>query len=509
MKKTIAFCLFFNILFLSNAQTFNLEWQKNYGGSEEDEVYAIVNTTDGGYLIGLSTGSNDGIINVPTQLDDIVLLKTNAQGDEEWQKKFGGSEYESVHSIINTNDGGYILAGSTSSNDGDVTFQFGLGDVWIIKIDSLGNLLWQKTYGGSKSEVAHEIVQTSDGGYIFVGFTSSDNGDVTANNGLNDYWIVKIDLNGSIEWQKTFGGSSYDIAYSVIELNGNFIVVGKTGSSDGDISTNLGLSDFWVLKISSDGTLISERTFGGTSDDEARQIIPTSDGGYIIAGSIYNEDFTNNHGAYEYHLVKIDTNDVIEWEASFGGNAEDISYDIVQTIDNGYIVCGSSYSNDGDIIADTSHGGGDIWLIKTDDSGNLESQIMLGGSGWEYLPKLLKTPDFGIIIAGHSRSSDGDLTGNYGDTDAWIVKLGLTLSLEEFNVNKPSIYPNPAKEYINIPLSDIIYDYSIYTILGEKITLKNKFNSQQLDISMLSPGVYLLVIDTVNNQKETFKFIKE
>ncbi|MBM7560374.1 Ig-like domain-containing protein [Marinitoga litoralis] len=231
----------------------------------------------------------------------------------QWQKTFGGSDLDSAHSIEQTTDGGFIVAGYTKSNDGDVTGNHGLYsyDYWIIKLDENGNLEWQKTFGGSDSDSAHSIEQTTDGGFIVAGYTKSNDGDVTGNHGGADYWIIKLDSNGNLEWQKTFGGSNWDYAQSIEQTtDGGFIVAGYTWSNDGDVTGNHGLYsyDYWIIKLDENGNLEWQKTFGGSDSDSAHSIEQTTDGGFIVAGSTrsYDGDVTGDKGDYDYWIIKLD-----------------------------------------------------------------------------------------------------------------------------------------------------------------------------------------------------------
>ena len=239
-----------------------IEWQQTYGGGNSEDGYSIQQTSEGGYIVTGSTNS------FGTGLRDFWILKLSSNGVIEWQKAYGGSEYELAYSIQQTNDGGYIVAGYTES------FGAGLDDFWILKLASNGTIEWQKTYGGSQSEEAYSIQQTSDGGYIVAGQTWS------FGSGSGDILVLKLASNGTIEWQKTYGGSQSEEAYSIQQTSdGGYIVAG------------FGSGDFLVLKLASDGTIEWQKTYGGYNVDEASSIQQTNNGGYIVAGS------TGSYGA--------------------------------------------------------------------------------------------------------------------------------------------------------------------------------------------------------------------
>ncbi len=252
-------------------------------------------------------------------------------------------------------DGGYIVAGKSSSNDGDVTNHHGsIGsmDYWVVKLDSTGTIQWQKCLGGTYGEVGYSIQQTDDDGYIVAGYSSSNDGDVTNNHGSVDYWVVKLDSLGTIQWQKCLGGSRDEEGYSIQQTaDGGYIVAGSTYSKDGDVTNNHGKSDYWVVKLDSTGTIQWQKCLGGTHDDEALSIQQTADGGYIVAGDSGSNDgdVTNNHGKTDYWIVKLDSTGIIQWQKCLGGSSYDEALSIQQTADGGYIVAGGTESHDGDV----------------------------------------------------------------------------------------------------------------------------------------------------------------
>ncbi|MDR2352832.1 MAG: T9SS C-terminal target domain-containing protein [Deltaproteobacteria bacterium] len=416
--------VFFTSVVKAENSPANIEWQKSLGGSENDEVSSIQQTSDGGYIIVGGSYSNDGEVTGNHGKNDYWIVKLDSQRTLQWQKSLGGSEYDGASSIQQTSDGGYIIAGESSSNDGDVTGNHGKYDYWIVKLDSLGTLQWQKIFGGRLSEYASSIQRTSDGGYIIAGYSDSNDGDVTGNHGKDDYWIVKLDSLGNLQWQKSLGGSKFDYAYSSQQTSdGGFIIAGESGSNDGDVTGNHGETDYWIVKLDSLGTLQWQKSLGGSGHDMAYSIQQISDGGYIIAGiSDSNDgDVTGNHGSYDYWIVKLDSLGSLQWQKSFGGSGWDHVSSIQQTSDGGYIIAGHSRSNDSDVTG--NHGKDDYWIVKLDSLGTLQWQKSCGGSEYDYARSIQQTSDGGYIIAGYSESNDGDVTVNHGKKDYWIIKL--------------------------------------------------------------------------------------
>jgi hypothetical protein len=289
----------------------DIDWQKCLGGSGMDEAYAIQQTSDGGYIVAGHTASNDGDVtgyHGSGGNDDYWVVKLKANGDIDWRKCLGGSGDDGANAVKQTPDGGYIVAGQTMSNDGDLIGNHGGYDYGVVKLKANGDIEWAKCLGGSGNDIANAVQQTSDGGYIMAGFTLSNNGDVSGNHGGFDYWVVKLKANGDIDWQKCLGGSGYDIANAVQQTpDGGYIVGGYTFSNNGDVSGNHGSYDYWVVKLKANGDIDWQKCLGGSNWDEANAGKQTSDGGYIVAGytSSNNGDVSGYHGDEDYWVVKL------------------------------------------------------------------------------------------------------------------------------------------------------------------------------------------------------------
>jgi len=399
-----------------------------------------------------------------------------AQSDIQWQKTFGGTEADGAEEILQTNDGSYIVSGYSYSNDSDVTGNHGYFDAWIIKLDLIGNIQWQKTFGGTQNDYAGRIDTTSDGGFIVIGNSDSNDGDVTGNHGYNDFWILKIDSLGILQWEKSFGGSYNDYASCGHQTNdGGYIITGTTLSINGDVSGNHGPSDYWIVKLDSMGTLLWQKTFGGTNTDAANSIEKTTDGGYIVAGnstSIDGDVTVNHSNSVDIWIIKIDSTGMLQWEKSYGGTQHDLPHFIERTFDGGYIISGYSLSNDNDVTG--NHGSTDAWIFKIDSIGILQWQKSFGGSEEDRAYFIKQTFDGGYIFSGLSHSIDGDLTNNYGDADLWVVKLSSTVLVSEINNSNLnfSVAPNPFSNETNISfqlLSTEKAEVVIYDIVGNEI----------------------------------------
>ncbi len=341
-----------------------ITWQKFFGGSGSEGAYSVQQTNDGGYVVFGDTRSDDGDVTGNNGGQDFWVVKVNSSGSIKWQKCLGGSDNEDSSSscvdadgeasIQQTSDGGYVVVGSTDSNDGDVSGNHGKTDFWVVKLNSTGEILWQKCLGGSSFDFGHSIQQTSDGGYVVVGLTDSNDGDVSGNHGSSDAWIVKLNSIGSIEWQKCLGGSGYEQATSIEQTSeGGYIVVGLTTSNDGDVSGNH--EDAWVVKLNSTGSILWQKCLGEYDCAYlAFSIEQTSDNGYVVAGFRASNEAEEVSGI----LIKLDNSGSINWQMCFDKSGYDnILYSVKQTSDNGYIVAGASLNHEENF---------DFWLLKLD-----------------------------------------------------------------------------------------------------------------------------------------------
>jgi predicted secreted protein len=312
-----------------------------------------------------------------------------------WEKTFGGSDEDWGFSVQQTKDGGYILLGETES------FGAGGADFWLIKTDARGNKQWEKTFGGSEDDGAAgwlpdwgwgSVQQTKDGGFILLGTTLSFGA------GDADFWLIKTDANGNKEWERTFGGSSFDWGLSVQQTkDGGFILLGYTSSFGAR------LIDFWLIKTDARGKKQWDKTLGGRVDDYGSSVQQTKDGGYILLG--WTASFSE---AYDFLLIKTDASGEKQWERTFGGSGFNRGVSVQQTSDGGYILLGYTSS--------FGAGGADFWLIKTDANGNKLWDKTFGGSKGDGGRSVQQTSDGGYILLGYTYSFGA------GDADFWLIK---------------------------------------------------------------------------------------
>jgi len=351
-------------------------WAKIYGGSSADIAHFIQQSSDGGFIVVGET-SSFGLNS------DVWILKLDVNGNIAWQKTYDGDGVDIAHSMQQTLDGGFIVAGETSSSGQNT-------DVWILKLDVNGNIAWQKTYGGDGADIAHSIQQTTEGGFIVAGETSSFGAET-------DVWILKMDANGNIAWEKRYGGSGEDIAHSIQQTSdGGYIIAGESNSFGG------GDKDIWVLRLTSAGAIQWQKTYGtNTSEDSAYSVQQTSDGGFIVAGETIA-------GRPDVWVLKLDANGAIQWQKTYGGANDDAAKSIQQTSDGGYILAG--------VTSSFAHFFGDMWLIKLDASGTIQWEKTYGGNVSNSADSIRQTYDGGYIVAGTTTSFPGN--SNY-----WVLKL--------------------------------------------------------------------------------------
>lgn len=386
------------------------------------KIYYIVS------LILLTACQDDEIYNINGEIDDTFFL-----GEFEWVRAYGGSGEDTPRAVIHTQDDGYAIFGFSNSTDGDLANKtVAVNDYWLLRLDSEGGVLWSKTYGGSSDDRGQSIIQTADGGYAITGYAMSDDGDASNNEGFHDNWVLRLDSKGNILWERSFGFSGHDHSYDIMQTaDGGFFFVGfldiTSARSDGyeekvTASALHGVGEFWGTKIDANGNLQWRRYFGGTNNDRAYSVVPAWDGGYVIAGASESADFdiTNARGSYDFWVVKISDQGDMVWEKSYGGSGIDIAYDISLTNDGAYVVAGHSFSSDNDIASPL--GESDIWMIKIDAQGEMLWEKSIGGTASELARSIRAARRGGYIISGNSKSTDGDSSENFGENDMWVLR---------------------------------------------------------------------------------------
>jgi hypothetical protein len=434
-----------DILLIKTDAFGNVQWAKTYGEAGYDLASSVQQTSDGGYIVaGYTNSFGAGGV-------DVFLIKTDADGNVQWAKTYGGTDDEWASSVQQTSDGGYILAGYTWS------FSAG-GDILLIKTDADGNIQWAKTYGGTDDDFASSVQQTSDGGYILAGTTWSFGA------GLSDIFLVKTDAFGNITWAKTYGEAGYDYAYSVQQTSdGGYIVAGWTNSF------GAGGGDIILIKTDASGNLRWAKTYGGTDYDYTSSVQQTSDGGYILAGYTYSF----GAGSYDAFLVKTDANGNIQWAKTYGGTSGDYASSVQQTSDGGYIVAGETYPN--------------VFLIKTDANGDIGSCSIVSSA----------IPTLGIIspmvdVASPSVSSPSLSVNSVSPTDtspALMILIPCPSNISE-SCQVASGLITPYKGGIKVRRSGE-FEVRVYNVSG--VMVKSIKGKDEVKIE-LSRGVYFVEV---------------
>jgi hypothetical protein len=574
-KSFVTATFFIFNVFISFSQP-PIQWQRCLGGGGSD-ICAARETLDGGYVIVGSTNSMDGNVSGNENAStNVWIMKLDVYGVPQWQSCLGGTYNDGdVYNLIpfqETSDGGFLIAAESWSNNGDVTGNHGYGDIWAIKLDFNGNLEWQRCLGGTLLERPTSIRETSDGGCVVTGYTKSNDGDVIGNHGgWSDVWVVKLNSIGNLDWQRCVGGSGEETegtAYQVAD--GGYIVSALTDSNDGDAAGNHGWNDILIVKLDGSGNTEWTRCYGSTGnesvlmggspgvDDYSASIaIPTSDGGYIFTCTTYMPDGdvdVIHSGGSDMWVVKLDYAGNIEWQRSLGGTSIDEGHKVKQTADGGYLLVGSAESNDGDAVGNNL-GYSAIWLVRLNSMGTTEWQRVLGG--WR-INLVQQTADGGFIVGinrfcgglgdftqlvkinenggyiGNSvfndwgicldtetpatmdlhslqQTSDGGYLvgvgfqspfypGFHGSWDILVTKLSPESGAFVQNNSNFSLepYPNPATDefYFTVEGNTIGQNYYLFDSTGRKV-LDGKITSNQtiFSIKEIPVGIYLLSLE--------------
>ncbi len=462
----ILISIFFSFLFQVRGQ---IIFERIYGGLYDDSGNSAKQTSDSGYIF---TG---GTFSSGAGKEDVILIKTDSLGDTLWTKTYGGPENDHGNSVFSTFEGGYLIAGSTSS------FGSGLNDFFLIRTNNFGDTLWTKTFGGEYEDVGNWAQPTGDGGFIFCGNA--------VRTGAGDFDVVVIKTNeyGDTLWTKVFGGTGNDYGYSIHPTtDGKFILTGYSDNFGGG-------SGVYLYKMEEGGDSVWAKTYGGVNSFEINSAIQTNDGGFIIGCSTYSDVKSN-----EFLLIKTDDIGDTLWTKSYGGNNADFGCSVIQTKDDGYAIVGWTYS----------FGGGleDVYLIKTNEIGIPVWTKTFGGTGFERGISLEQTFDGGFIICGSA------VNFSSGGSALFLVKTdpgGNGYPAGNPNLNfagSPtlSVIPNPfskSARVVNNGWGELNNSIRLYNVLGEEINftgdvkpVESSFGKTDIEIfrQNLNPGIYLL-----------------
>jgi predicted secreted protein len=374
MKK-LCFLIFFSVSILFSiivplikcSEIVNVEWSHTFGGAKNEAAYSITKTGDGGYVLAGSTTS------FGTGLSDFWVVKTDSSGTMKWNRTYGGMGDDIASAIINVGDG-FAILGMTSS--------FGAGgfDYWLVRVDSDDNMLWNKTYGGVADDFGTRVIQTSDGGYAMTGWTNS------FGSGGEDIWLVKTDSSGNMVWNKTYGSNYNDEAHGLVQTSDeSYLIAGDTAFASGN-------EDAWLLKVGSNGNMLWNRTFGGSELDAFLSIEQLSDGSIALSG--YTASYGS--GSNEAWLVKSDSTGTLQWNKTYGGSNDDQAYALINADDGGFALAGQTTVN-------TQK---NYWLTKTDSSGNIQWNIKNNATMNNFGYSLVQAKDNGYVLSGTANTKD-------------------------------------------------------------------------------------------------------
>jgi gliding motility-associated-like protein len=442
----VTFVLFFTHAL--RAQAPYLAWQKCFGGPYCDDGESITPTSDGGYIMtGFTYGPGGDVSGYHgnTEVGDYWVFKINSTGTIQWQVCLGGTDFDGGSVVLQTSDGGYLVGGqsNTPPGNGNVTSaNHGGTDFWVVKLSGTGAIQWQNSYGGELNEYLYAMQPTPDGGYILAGSTQSVGGQVSGNHGGQDYWVVKINGTGTLQWQKCLGGSSDDFAYGVaVCADGTIIVDGYTTSSDGNVTGYHGAEDMWVVKLDANGNLLWQHCLGGSQQDVGWAVVATPDGGCVAAGYTQSADgdVVGNHGVGDMWAVSLSSSTgAIRWQGCYGGSSNEFAYNMAATADGGYLLVGSTNSNDGEVTCYNPESYQMGWVIKINGSGILQWEETLGGDYHDEEHSVQPTADGGAIVGGYTGSPDlpsyhADVSNVIGDF--YVAKL---TPLPTATINSPA-----------------------------------------------------------------------
>lgn len=515
-------------------------WEKSYGGKHAEYLYEAIPTPDYGFILaGSSVSGKNGNKEELNKGDlDYWVWKMDEHGNLDWQKSFGGNQTDLLQSIALTNDGGFILGGTSASDKGSDKTEAckGQEDFWVIKLNAKGQELWQRTIGGSGMEKLLSIAPTRDGGYILGGSSSSDQlksttgvldpfGKSENSKGNLDFWVVKLDKNGTIAWQKTIGGRYMDELRSIHEIqSGGYILGGYSNSpvSGNKTEENPGLGDYWVVQLDEQGEIVWQKVYGGEQDDNLTALIPTQDGGYLLGGSSNSEPghvkTKSNGSGTDFWVVKLDETGGIVWQQTYNYGKKDILTSLIENPDGSFLIGGyaqSEVEKSGSnplVSPKDKEGINDYIALKIKADGEELWSKTVGSKGDEVLKKVLETRDGGYLLCGTSNGNvSRDKKTAKGGNDFWVVKLKDKDKEEQERISLEAV-PNPTEYFTNVIVSfeyakgtATLYDLSGRTIRSASI---NGEKTIPMELTHLPTGIYVIEIKT-DTQTGGVKVIKK
>ncbi len=410
-------------------------WLKvdTYGGSLEDVAHSVIITQDGGFaIIGNTQSTDNDFVSKIREGSDFFVMKFDANAVVEWTQTYGGEDDDRGYDMIQLEDEGFALIGYSKSEDGDASSNQGQHDNWLLRTDNRGNLLWEKSFGFLGHDHAYSIIKTSDGGIFFNGFldVTASEGEGNFNkqsnskkkHGVGEFWCHKLDQHGNLQWSRYYGGKSNDRSYDAIETkDGDFLIVGTSESQDVDIEYPRGGYDIWVIKIDSMGSLIWEKSVGGSGYDGAEAVIENRQGDYVVLGQSFSQDgdFKKGKGSSDIVIVTLTPEGIVKSTQNIGGDGFETGKSILERPDGTLIVLGH-YSS---LILDKGENpmSNNIILINTLPNGSPINSYSLEGNGLDigYASAFFK--DGRVVIVGSTESTSGDFPKVRGEKDIFLA----------------------------------------------------------------------------------------
>ncbi|MBL7811753.1 MAG: T9SS type A sorting domain-containing protein [Bacteroidetes bacterium] len=478
------------------AQTPVIEWQRSY--LTLYNLYDVKETPDHGFIFTGFGEHHEHDTFVNHGASDLLLLRTDATGKVLWVRSYGGYGYDMGAAVECTPDGGFIVASTSDSASGTVTQNAGETDAWVLKTGAMGEVQWQVSLGGNSEEHGVCIAQTTDSGYLLGATTWSQQGSFKGNHGGRDLWLVKLNAKGKVLWSRFYGGSfSEDFGALRILPGGDFLLCGSTGSKDGDVKNARGktpLGDLWMLRTDDTGAIRWSQCYGGSKAEYGGKVWVKPDGGFLLAGqsASSDSDLVSNKGGFDFWLVETDSAGKLQWQANYGGAMDEYCSGLAVDSAGFVYMSGFTRSIDGDVNGNHRNYN-DYWVLKTRLRGNLLWQRCLGGDHDDRSSAMTPVHDGSLLLVGWASSESGDVLRNPNLGCPWLVKLSDRFnSVDETPSAEPVLFPNPADRmlHLNAPVTGLV----LWDVTGREVFRPQvpACGLREIQLPMLKEGVYLL-----------------
>lgn len=522
-QRSLLISFGFFLIYSSNAQ--EILWEKSYGGTHSEYLFDAIPTADYGFILAGSSlsGKSGNKAMASAGNFDYWIWKMDEKGDLDWQHSFGGSGTDHLNSIRSTSDGGYILAGTSNSpKDGDKKEEsYGQEDFWIIKLNAEGAEQWQKTLGGKGRDEVKAVRPTADGGYVVGGSSASrpDEVKTAPHYGSLDYWVVKLDAGGNVEWQQTYGGRFADRLESIEPTrDGGYIVGGWSNSprSGNKEHEGYGAGDFWILKLDRQGTIEWQHTLGGEDDDHLSVVIEAREGGFYVGGSSRsgnsgNKDASTGKGS-DFWVLRLSEGGEIVWQETYDFGENDRLATMLENSDGSLLIGGHARTETTGLSRADKEGIDDYIALKLTAEGEELWRRTVGSAGEDNLRVLVETRDGGYLLAGTSHgAASRDKNSGKGLSDYWAVKLRDGDKEEKERFKGLEAFPNPAGHYTTVVVNHEFEQgmLRVYDLTG-RLVRNFSVDSRLIPVNLegLPTGVYIVTVGT-DVATESVKILKK